>query len=264
MKNWTADKGCILDAALPSYGATYAPIPHSVFLNEIQDELTLQKYVIKEERFLTTSDCKILTGTYMISDNSDLELMPSITFVNSYNKIRKAEIRAGAMVLVCKNGMVGTISNGSYARKHTGDALKEFRDHIKIVVSHLKDEFERLMQQKIIMQEREITKKQRAFLLGDMFINEGMINPVQLNIVKREISSSIDFRGDSIWDFYNNVTESFKDTHPAYYDKQHIKFHTYITDKFEIGNNPRSLYGKMDTFEVEQENLSYLPELILE
>lgn len=254
MKNWISSKQDILDCPLPAQTASYSVIPHKVFLEEIAAELRSKGYTIAEERYLTLSNCQVLTGMYRIMSSIDSDMAPAISFVNSYNKTRKAEIRASALVLVCKNGMIGTVDNGAYTRKHTGDALEQFREHIKMVIAGLEDEFKRLILNREEMRKITLTNELRATLIGDMYINEGMINSAQLSILKSELKKSLYFRGDTLWDFYNNCTEALKDNHPSFFDKQHIKLHTYVCDKFNLTGS-RGLYNTLPAYKALQNGL---------
>ena len=247
MRDWSMTKQEILDAPLPDATETYAVIPHRVFLEEIQIELKNKGYEIVDERYITTHNRNVISGVFKVRDGKcceDFELAPAISFVNSYNKTRKAEIRACAMVLVCKNGMMGAIDNGYYARKHTGNALEQFREHIKLVVDGLQKEFARLVINKEEMKNIELTSFMKAQLVGEMFVNEGLIKPTQLTILQKEMKTSEHFRSDSLWDFYNNCTEAFKENHPLTFDIQHIKFHTFICDKFQLTGS-RGLYSTL-------------------
>lgn len=254
MKNWQSTKQNILDCPLPPQTGSYSVIPHKVFLEEITGELRNKGYVIAEERYLTLSNCNVLTGLYRIQSSIGGEMAPAISFVNSYNKTRKAEIRASALVLVCKNGMMGTVSNGYYARKHTGDALVQFREHIKVVIDGLEEEFKRLVTNQAEMKNIILDNSLRATLIGDMLINEDLLTSTQLIILKRELKKSLYFRGQTLWDFYNNCTEAFKDTHPSYFDKQHVKFHTYICDKFQLTGS-RGLFSSLPADAIEWDEL---------
>lgn len=247
MKNWESTKQNLLDCILPTATASYAVIPHKVFLEEITEELRDKGYTIADERYLTIQNCQVMTGMYRIQ--SDIgDLAPAISFVNSYNKSRRAEIRASAVVLVCKNGMMGTMENGHYSRKHTGNALEDFREHIKIVIKGLEEEFTRLRNNQKEMQNITIDSVLRSSLIGDMMINENLLTLTQLAILKKELKSSMYFSSNSLWDFYNNCTEAFKDNHPSNFDKQHVKFHTYICDKFKLTGS-RGLYPSLPDYD---------------
>lgn len=241
MKNWESTREKILTCPLPLQTASYTVIPHKVFLDEIKTEMGNKGYVVADERYLTISNCKVITGVYRIQSSIGGDLAPAIAFVNSYDKSRKAEIRATAMVLVCKNGMMGNVANGYYARKHSGNALEDFRDHIKTVIGGLEEEFARLVKNQDEMKAITLDALLRSSIIGDMLINEGLLTLSQLGILKNELKKSLYFSGDTLWDFYNNCTEAFKENHPKLFDKQHVKFHTYICDKFKLTGS-RGLY----------------------
>lgn len=246
MKNWLVTRSNIPAAPLPDKTESYSPIPHSVFLDEIQERLAVKDMSIASERFLTADNYKILTGNFTLSKKGETytELAPTIYFVNSYNKTRKATIRAGATVLVCRNGMLGTVVNGYYSRKHSGTALEDFRKHIDLIIDGLEAEFNRLTINMNEMKAINLSDYQRAQLVGDMIINEDMISPTQISLLKKEIKYSEHFKDKtSLWSFYNNCTEAFKQNHPLTFDRQHIKLHTYISDKFAL-TGYRGLYGK--------------------
>jgi len=247
MKNWESTKQKILDCPLPPATATYTVIPHKVFLEEISIELNKKGYVVAEERYLTISNCNVITGVYRIQSDIGGDMAPAISFVNSYNKTRKAEIRASALVLVCKNGMMGSLNNGYYARKHSGNALEDFREHIQTVIGSLEEEFNRLLTNREEMKAIKLDKGTISDLIGDMLINEQLITLSQLGILKKELKSSRYFSGDSLWDFYNKCTEAFKENHPKLFDKQHVKFHTYICDKFNLTGS-RGLFSRLPAF----------------
>lgn len=243
MNNWKTTRDFILDVEQPVKEGKYCPIPHSVFLNQIQDKLFSRNYTIKDERYLTTNNGKVIFGTFRINSDADVELAPSISFINSYNKMRKAEIRASATVLVCKNGMIAEMTKGYYSRKHFGDsALTDFENHIDSVIDRLEEEFQRLITNKNEMKSINLTNQNKSELIGDMLLYQNLITPTQLSIASNEINTSVNFKDDSLWSFYNNITESYKDNHPMLYDKQHIKFHTYITDKFDLTGS-KGLYN---------------------
>ena len=248
MQNWHDKKEELAIIPLPEHGKRYGCIPHTVFLDEIQEHLDKKGYKVAEERYLTASGGQILTGNLRIQNESDLEMMPSINFVNSYNRSRKASIRVTGMVLVCKNGMMSASKDGHYSRKHIGEkALPDFRKHLELAINGLDEEFARLLKNKQEMKEIELHKKIVSQLVGDMILNEELINSTQISILKKEIKFSEHFKGNSLWDFYNHTTEAFKSTHPSFYDKQHVKFHSYITDKFDLSGS-RGLYGEAIEF----------------
>lgn len=242
---WELTRNKIMAAPIPDETRTYSPIPHSLFLDELGGKLDTAGYVITNERYLSADNYQIVTGTIAIKKKNDtpLDLTPSLYFVNSYNKTRRASLKAGAMVLVCKNGMLGSVENASYSRLHKGTALQDFRKEMDSVIASVETEFHRLETNVVEMKETHLSKKIIAQLVGDMYLNEALITDTQLSILKKELAYSEHFKNGTLWDFYNNCTEAYKSSHPNYYEKQHIKLHTYISDKFNLTGH-RGLYGE--------------------
>lgn len=256
---WELTRNKILSVPLPEATKTYSPVPHSLFLEEVAEKVTQAGYIITNERYLSAYNYQLLTGVFSIKkpDQSLIDLSPSLYFINSYNKKRKASLRAGAMVLVCKNGMLGSVQGGSYSRIHRGTALEDFRDEIDSVIGSVEIEFQRLEKNVAEMKETKLSSKVIAQLVGDMYINESLLSDTQLSILKKEMKFSENFKTDSLWDFYNNCTEAYKSSHPSYFEKQHIKFHTYITDKFDLSGS-RDLYGKSFAQEEKEEEIQFI------
>lgn len=246
MKDWTSKREDILSTPLPVHTGRYSVIPHFVLINELQEKLAIKGYEIESEKYLTANSNQIVTGVFRLKADSEIDIKPSVTFINSYNKTRKAEIRSGVEILVCRNGLIG-LSGVKYSRKHLGtNALTEFRHHIDMGIDNIEKDFNALKTNVQEMKDIELTNKAKALLIGDMLINECLINATQLSIVQKELKYSEHFKTDSLYDFYNNVTESFKDNHPLNYDKQHIKFHSYISSKFDLTGNTRIYGAKFD------------------
>ena len=247
MKNWQETTDFLREIPLPTATKSYTPVPHSLFLDEIKEELYKNNHTIKHERYLTDKNGQIMTGSYII-ENPDTEINPSIYFTNSYNKMRRAELTSGVMVLVCKNGMIGNLTNTAFKRKHSGTVLEDLRANIISTVANIENEFEKLRKNAEEMKQIQLSEKNVATLIGDMYINEGLLQETQLSTLKRELKHTQNFKGDTLWDLYNNITECLKDNHPLLFDKQHLKLHSYMSDVFSLTGS-RGLYKKQDLIE---------------
>jgi len=243
MNKWTTNKDFLREIPVPEKTKSYSPVPHSIFIDELQENIAKAGYVITHENYLPASKGEILTGMLTVAHPDSSIIQPSVHFVNSYNKTKVASIRAAALVLVCKNGMMGHTTKSFYKRKHSGDVLDELRKHILLVISEIENEFQRLKKNMEEMTEIHLSKGVMARLVGDMYMNENLITSTQLSILKKECKNSEYFKSDTLWDFYNNLTESFKDNHPMLYDKQMVKMHSYISDKFALSGHT-GLYGE--------------------
>jgi len=242
MKTWQNDSTFLKNIPLPKNTSTYSAVPHSVFLDEIKEELYKKGHVVKEERYLTANNGLIMAGKYIIENENNI-MNPAIYFTNSYNKMRRAELQGGISILVCKNGAIGIDTAYRFSRKHSGTVLEDLRTNIVLTVDSLEEQFNRLKHNMEEMQQIHLSESQVAQIVGDMYINENLIKETQLSILKHEIKFSKDFKDNTAYDLYNHCTEALKDNHPIDFDKSHIKLHAYMSDIFSL-TGKRNLYKK--------------------
>ncbi len=240
MKNWRNTTDFLREIPLPTQTRTYKPVSHAVFIDEIKEELYKRGHSVKTERYLTANNGLIMTGNFTI-ENPDGEINPAIFFTNSYNKMRKAELTNGVIVLVCSNGMISMDVTNKFSKKHSGTVLEDLRNNIVLSVESIDEEFEKLRKNAEEMKQIQLSDNQIASIIGDMYINESMISETQLSILKKEVKTSTNFKDNTVWDLYNNTTEAFKASHPMHFDKQHLKLHAYMSDIFSL-TGARGLY----------------------
>ena len=240
MKNWQNTTDFLREIPLPTQTRTYKPVSHAIFLDEIKEELYKRGHSVKTERYLTANNGLIMTGNFTI-ENPDGEINPAIFFTNSYNKMRKAELTNGVIVLVCSNGMISMDVTNKFSKKHSGTVLEDLRNNIVLSVESIDEEFEKLRKNAEEMKQIQLSDNQIASIIGDMYINESMISETQLSILKKEVKTSTNFKDNTVWDLYNNTTEAFKASHPMHFDKQHLKLHAYMSDIFSL-TGARGLY----------------------
>lgn len=103
-------------------------------------------------------------------------------------------------------------------------------------INQLDDHFQRILKYSQEMKRRGLQLSEASRTLGEMFVEENLILPTQMSIVKQELLHPTyqDFEDESLWSFYNHVTYSFKNSHPTTYLQQHKNFHEYIVDEFSL------------------------------
>jgi hypothetical protein len=159
-----------------------------------------------------------------------------LAFRNSYDKSMSVAFVAGASVWICSNGMIsGEIQ---FMRKHTGSVIQELNERIVSAIDELEQHFDLMISHSERMKSIELKKREAAELVGRMYIEEDLILPTQLSVVKKEIERPTyqDFRDDTLWSLYNHVTYSLKESHPITYIQQHKNLHQFVSDEFELNN----------------------------
>ena len=129
MKNWKNTTDFLREIPLPEQTRTYKPVSHAIFIDEIKEELYKRGHSVKTERYLTANNGLIMTGNFTV-DNPDSHINPAIFFTNSYNKMRKAELTTGAIVLICSNGLIRQEVAHRFSKKHSGTVLEDLRNNI--------------------------------------------------------------------------------------------------------------------------------------
>ena len=254
MKDWTVKEDFLREVELPMYEGKYAVIPHNVFIGELQEQLDKKNMVIGSKKYLTGNNGAILTGEYGIISNIEEESQIAIGFHNSYNKKMKAGVYGGMLMLVCSNGAY-SFGQNMYKRKHTGNALQELRHQMINVIEEAESSYVQLVAEKEAMKQRELTKQTIAALVGDMWLNEQLLNTTQIEIIRKQMLYSEAFHEKTAWSLYNWCTEAIKEAHPSNYIKQHLKLNTYISNKLQLSAVRKNVYGVMAEELVPEEEL---------
>jgi hypothetical protein len=219
---------------VPRATDTYAPVSHRNVVDAVLEQLDKHRLIVEKETFNTARLGQQLIGYMDIKHPDSNELGLRLAFRNSYDKSMSVAFTSGCCVWICENGVVaGEIQ---LIRKHTGNVLTEMNEKIVNSINELDDHFQRILKYSNEMKQRELTLSQASRTLGEMFVEENLILPTQMNVVKQELLKPTfkDFEEESLWSFYNHVTYSFKNSHPTTYLQQHKKFHEFIVDEFSL------------------------------
>jgi hypothetical protein len=222
-----------MNALVPARTESYSPVPHSYFLETVQNVIGARGDLeVTGNRIYTNLNGEKLVGFTTVKFRGmevdpefGLEMM--LGYKNSYDKSMAAALVAGASVMICSNGCIGG-DMLTFKRKHTGTIEEELVEKTALAVNCMRDGFANLVLEVDIMRDYALTPRQKAELLGIMYFEEDMVSPNQLSIIKKEIINSNHFRGNTLWDLYNNVTESLKSSHPLSHIEDHIKLHRFM------------------------------------
>ena len=223
----------LFSVPVPRRTESYSPVSHRDIIGEVRSEIDRKGLSVVNTEYLTNKKGTQLIGYMNINSGND-ELGFRVAFRNSYDKSMSAAFVAGGNVWICSNGLIsGQIA---YIRKHTGNILSELQEKIRFAVNSLEEEWNMLNRHKERMKEIEINPLVTAHLVGELFMNEEIINTTQLNIIKRElVTPSFEYTSaGSLWELYNHITHSLKTSHPTEYIDRHRELHGYMEHKFEL------------------------------
>jgi len=213
---------------IPPKTSTYSPVSNRDILAEIEEELDKKNFSIKHEKYNIARKGDQVIGTLGIANDQDPEIGFQLAFRNSYDKSMAVGFAAGNIVWICSNGLIA--GDIVYMRKHTGSVVEELNGRISMAINQLGSHYEKIARQAEQMKNIEISKTDAAELCGRMFIEEDIVKATQLSIIKREMQEpTFDYHNPgSLWELYNHVTHSLKESHAANYMQQHIKLHNFV------------------------------------
>jgi hypothetical protein len=220
---------------LPTHGNTYSVIPHGVIIEKVKEELAYNELPIERALYKSTQNGEIATGTYHISYGYDPDIKMMFAWSNSYNKQMRFKCAVGSYVSVCMNGMING-DMGANARKHRGaTALQECFGYIESQLRKGARYYDTLVQDKEILKNKSISKRQSAEIVGRLFAEEEILTLTQLGIVQREMKNpSFQYNADqdSAWYLYNHITHALKESHPAKWLDDHAKVHQFFVNEY--------------------------------
>ena len=230
----------IIGAALPNHADTYTVIKHEDVINLCINELEQAGFNIIGETYRATSLGDIATGVYKVSYGNDPDLGIMLAWTNSYNKQVAFNCTSGAYVVNSGNLMIGNYGTlNKFRRKHTGTADEDTENSIKDQITHAKMHFTSLAEDKKKMEDIKMTRTEQAELLGILFAKEDLLTPRQATIVKKLMNKPNFFYSggsDSLWTFYNYVSEALQDTHPIRWLIDQRFFHEFIRGFKDLDN----------------------------
>jgi hypothetical protein len=133
------------------------------------------------------------------------------------------------------NGVVsGDIAN--FSRKHIGQgALQDAIDTIKNQLQNAYTYYNKLVQDKNMLMNITLPRKDQAAIVGRLFADEEILTPTQTSIVKKEMytpSHNYNCSNSSAWALYNHITLALKESHPGLYLADHQKVHNFFVNEF--------------------------------
>jgi hypothetical protein len=222
-------KATLISVPLPNHAATYTVISHQFVIDYAFQSLAAAGFGIVEEEYRCTADGQIAQGIYRLNFNSDPELSMMFAWTNSYNKQVKFKCVIGAYINETGSVMIsGNI--GNWVRKHTGTADTEVKDTIDQYVSNAHMYYTQLCSDKVSMEAVTLNKRRQAQLLGVLFAEYEILTTEQASIIREQMKKpkQVFTNTDSLWAFYNFVTNALQHSHPKTWLEDQRILHFFI------------------------------------
>ena len=222
-------KAHLVSVPLPSHGTSYTVISHQFIIDYAYTALATAGFGIVNEEYRCTADGQIAQGIYRLNFNSDPELSMMFAWTNSYNKQVKFKCVVGAYIN--QNGSVMISGDiGSWVRKHTGSADTEVKDTIDQYISNANMYYNQLCLDKASMEGVSLNKRRQAQLLGVLFAEYEILTTEQASMIREQMKKpqQVFANTDSLWAFYNFVTNSLQTSHPKTWMEDQRILHFFI------------------------------------
>jgi hypothetical protein len=222
-------KAHLVSVPLPNHGATYTVISHQFVMDYAYQALAAAGFGIVEEEYRCTADGQIAQGIYRLNFNQDPELSMMFAWTNSYNKQVKFKCVVGAYINQSGSVMIsGDI--GSWVRKHTGTADTEVKDTIDQYISNAHMYYNQLCADKASMEGVSLNKRRQSQLLGVLFAEYEILTTEQASMIRDQMKKpqQVFANTDSLWAFYNFVTNSLQHSHPKTWMEDQRILHYFI------------------------------------
>jgi hypothetical protein len=227
-------KANLISVALPTHGATYTVISHQFVIDYAYQALANAGFGIVDEEYRCTADGQIAQGIYKLHYNNDPELSMMFAWTNSYNKQVKFKCVVGAYINNSGSVMIsGEV--GSWVRKHTGSADTETKDTIDSYIANAHMYYTQLCSDKATMETVTLNKRKQAQLLGVLFAEYEILTTEQASMIRDQMKrpQQVFANTDSLWAFYNFVTNALQSSHPKTWMEDQRILHYFIST---IGN----------------------------
>ena len=227
-------KAHLVSVPLPNHAASYTVISHQFVIDYAYQSLANAGFGIVDEEYRCTADGQIAQGIYKLNFNNDPELSMMFAWTNSYNKQVKFKCVVGAYINQTGSVMIsGEV--GSWVRKHTGTADKETQDTIDSYIANAHMYYTQLCSDKATMETVTLNKRKQAQLLGVLFAEYEILTTEQASMIRDQMKrpQQVFANTDSLWAFYNFVTNALQSSHPKTWMEDQRILHYFIST---IGN----------------------------
>jgi hypothetical protein len=222
-------KANLISVPLPNHGTTYTVISHQFVIDYAYQALANSGFGIVDEEYRCTADGQIAQGIYKLNFNNDPELSMMFAWTNSYNKQVKFKCVVGAYINNSGSVMIsGEV--GSWVRKHTGTADTEVKDTIDQYISNAYMYYDQLCSDKAAMEVVSLNKRKQSQLLGVLFAEYEILTTEQASMIRDQMKKPLQvFKNtDSLWAFYNFVTNALQTSHPKTWMEDQRILHYFI------------------------------------
>ncbi len=228
-------KEYLISVPIPEQTSTYKPVSHEELITVTLQSIHACGFELVKEVYTYRKEGLIANGKYLLKYGDDKDMSLMIAWQNSYDKSLSLKFAVGTWVFICENGCVSG-NMGAFRSKHIGDVQTVSPAMLREYICKAGEQFDSMVLQKERMKEITITSKERAALLGILYIEKQLITSTQLNIIKDIIKKpNYDYQAEgTVWELYNYITEAIKDISPQYWLQAQVNIHKFFESEYSL------------------------------
>jgi hypothetical protein len=223
---------------LPPQTQSYKPVSNALINQMIYEEAKHRQYQITGKGYRANPSRTEFIAMFTL-DNPKNGLSRMIGYRNSTNKKWAVGFVAGALVMICTNGMIsGDIIT---IRRHTGSIRDDLRLIVKQAFDEITPRFNSLLQETAFLHEKLIQKPVALEIVSELFFSKEILTVTQMSKLKEKffVDQNFSIPKDPetffpAWNLYNQLTEAMKHGAPGNFFNQHIELHDYFIEKLEM------------------------------
>lgn len=216
---------------VPSGTHSWRPVPHTVILHEVEQQLSQYGTQITGERFTVTHGGRRLFGVLRVTSiDAPQGIVQTVGLRNAHDQAFAAGIASGIEVMVCSN--LSFSGDVVFKRRHTVNVMRDLPAMVQGAVENLQGLWERQKKQVEAYRSRHLAQRSAHDLVVkalDAQVFSGSRIPKVLNEWREPRHA--DFRPRTVWSFFNAVTENLKEyTHdlPARTQRLHAVCDSFV------------------------------------
>ena len=235
------DLSTVLTTPAAKAKATCAPIEHNAIHEKIIECIGKNNFTLMDT-FAKGKSAESCIVNSTLKDNErkyDLanEMGIRIGWKNSYNKTVSFGFAIGSEVFICTNGMV----RGEYTikKQHRQRDLQNYvTDLIEEYFGNIRETHNANVELAKHLMGKEVFEDDAREIIGQLFIDNKILNTKQLRIMSNELYHSTKFHNFNecetitAWDLYNHGTEALKSSAVVNDFSKHEDYNNFFIKKF--------------------------------
>ena len=222
---------------LPQPTHSYKPVSNALINQMIYEEAKHRQYQITGKGFRANPSRTEFIAMFTL-DNPKNGFSRMIGYRNSTNKKWAVGFVAGALVMICSNGMIS--GDVITIRRHTGSITDDLHTIVKQAFDEITPRFTSLLNETAFLHEKLIQQPAALEIVSELFLSKEMLTVTQISKLKEKFFADTNFSipqdPDTFfpaWNLYNQITEAMKHGAPGNFFDQHIALHDYFLQKLE-------------------------------